>query len=86
MGDNMKPPLGIIPKSIWLDKVKRERFVEVAEMMKRYLSYSIEHVIPNEILNEYIELKTYHKDQESTLDEMVKENQEMGLYEENKED
>ena len=50
----MKPPLGIIPKSIWLDKVKRERFVEVAEMMKRYLSYSIEHVIPNEILHDLL--------------------------------
>lgn len=77
----MKPPLGIVPRSIWLDKVKRERFFEIAQIMKRYLNYSIEHVIPNEILNEYIELKSYHKDQESILDQMVIENQEMGLYE-----
>lgn len=56
-----KPPIGIIPKNVWVDKINRERFVEICETMKRYLNHSIEYKIPDCILEEYKHLSQYIK-------------------------
>jgi hypothetical protein len=49
-----KPPLGLIPKQFYEERIKRERFIEVCEAINRY--YTAGREINIEWIEEYNEL------------------------------
>lgn len=52
-----KPPIGLIPKRIWLTIIYEKRFIEIASAINRYVEAGME--IPIEWLNEYYETLLY---------------------------
>jgi len=48
------PPIGIIPREYWLNRVKTDRYIELKQVIKRYLDANM--VVPQEWIDEHIEL------------------------------
>lgn len=54
-----KPPLGIMPKNLFYEQIKVNRFHEIKEAIRRRLNEDSDHFAPQEWLDEYAELRDY---------------------------